>query len=954
MLQRAANNAYSWWWASHIRTKQSKWMDQNLQDMEQQVKAVLKLLDEEGDSFARRAEMYYKRRPELIHFVEESYRAYRALAERYDHLSTELQNANSTIASVFPEQLHFAMEDEDEFGSPKFSKKPLENSKGYSYVPYVPEYSKAHPYLTDNSNGHSYLPYVPHNATGNIASVPNVPNPLFKDAKGSVTSGFKKKQQKIISQKGSISVIPKSGLSIPQGLDAIHRLQKRILALQTEKEFAHSTYESGMAKYWELDNEIQEIHKQLCGLEDEFGEGKAIADDEARILMEVTALKSCRDTLAQLEEKQERSAMEAQIEHKRVKVSREKLNALKKKFHLLNEVNQEKGASDNDDNQKRKEIESLKGKIKKQFEVFFSGTLSVTEMAEKIDELVNNVINLKSTVTSQSILVQRLRIEIDELQGQIEVLEDEKATSIDGKNDVKLKKIREMEGKLNEIQDLSQTVEDKNNNLQIYFTEANCSIDHISEKFDRMMPLPDDKVDEVEKSSSMEVKSSNEKETKTGIELETTTTTTTGTVMVSTSLQGKDTEAAKEHESDATCTNGGVISHETSMASEKCEDSTARASSLTVNTIAKVGIEGDEPNSKQLLSKGIEDKAKDILMEYSLKLRNLNKDTEKKLKEAEANNQNGMFDIMSQLKELKESNAMKDELIRSLQEKLSQTGVGEASSVISEKIVVIETQPAESRVNGGFDVIDAVMQIAKSGTTSEIEDKFRADIDELLEENLDFWYRFSTTFQEVNKFEEQVKDLSAEVLEIEERRKESGDNNENSVKYAPQSDARPLYKHLREVQKELRVWMEKGVMLKEELKERFSSLCEIQEEITRALKASAEDDEFKFTSDQAAKFQGEILNMKQENVRVAIEVQAGLNNVTKLQLEVERNHARLSEKWGISGSKNRQSGQLQCSERRSRVPLSAFLFGGKPKKQRTSILRRMNNGLMRSVNSSKY
>ncbi|KAK8264096.1 hypothetical protein V6Z12_D12G085400 [Gossypium hirsutum] len=125
----------------------------------------------------------------------------------------------------------------------------------------------------------------------------------LKYAKGSVTSGFKKKQHKIISPKGSISVILKSGLSIPQGLDAIHRLQKRILALQTEKEFTRNTYKSGMAKYWELDNEIQEIHKQLCGLEDEFGEGKAIADDEARILMEVTALKSCRDTLAQLEEK---------------------------------------------------------------------------------------------------------------------------------------------------------------------------------------------------------------------------------------------------------------------------------------------------------------------------------------------------------------------------------------------------------------------------------------------------------------------------------------------------------------------------------------------------------------------------------------------------------------------------------------------------------------------------
>ncbi|RWW14766.1 hypothetical protein BHE74_00054743 [Ensete ventricosum] len=31
MLQRAASNAYSWWWASHIRTKQSKWLDCNLQ-----------------------------------------------------------------------------------------------------------------------------------------------------------------------------------------------------------------------------------------------------------------------------------------------------------------------------------------------------------------------------------------------------------------------------------------------------------------------------------------------------------------------------------------------------------------------------------------------------------------------------------------------------------------------------------------------------------------------------------------------------------------------------------------------------------------------------------------------------------------------------------------------------------------------------------------------------------
>jgi hypothetical protein len=34
MLQRAASNAYSWWWASHIRTKQSKWLDNHLQGIQ--------------------------------------------------------------------------------------------------------------------------------------------------------------------------------------------------------------------------------------------------------------------------------------------------------------------------------------------------------------------------------------------------------------------------------------------------------------------------------------------------------------------------------------------------------------------------------------------------------------------------------------------------------------------------------------------------------------------------------------------------------------------------------------------------------------------------------------------------------------------------------------------------------------------------------------------------------
>ncbi|GMP32625.1 hypothetical protein CsSME_00006302 [Camellia sinensis var. sinensis] len=132
MLQRAASNAYSWWWASHIRTKQSKWLDQSLQDMEEKVQTTLKLIQEDGDSFAKRAEMYYKKRPELINFVQESFRAYRALAERYDHISKELQNANNTIASVFPEQVQYEMEEEDDYGPPPVPKNRFEVSLNIS------------------------------------------------------------------------------------------------------------------------------------------------------------------------------------------------------------------------------------------------------------------------------------------------------------------------------------------------------------------------------------------------------------------------------------------------------------------------------------------------------------------------------------------------------------------------------------------------------------------------------------------------------------------------------------------------------------------------------------------------------------------------------------------------------------------------------------------------------
>ncbi|PON94954.1 Protein Networked (NET), actin-binding (NAB) domain containing protein [Trema orientale] len=103
---------YSWWWDSHISPKNSRWLQENLTDMDSKVKQMIKLIEEDADSFARRAEMYYKKRPELMKLVEEFYRAYRALAERYNHATGVIRQAHRTMAEAFPNQVPFALSDE--------------------------------------------------------------------------------------------------------------------------------------------------------------------------------------------------------------------------------------------------------------------------------------------------------------------------------------------------------------------------------------------------------------------------------------------------------------------------------------------------------------------------------------------------------------------------------------------------------------------------------------------------------------------------------------------------------------------------------------------------------------------------------------------------------------------------------------------------------------------------
>ncbi|CAM0957948.1 unnamed protein product [Alopecurus aequalis] len=437
MLQRAASNAYSWWWASHIRTRQSKWLDSNLQDMEDRVKSILLLLGEEADSFAKRAEMYYQRRPEVINSVEEAYRAYRALAERYDHMSGELHKANHTVATAFPEQVQYSMLEEDEDSLPK----------AFTTVD---------------------------------------PRKIHK----STVEGLMKKKKGGKSRRKDGGTSSADPVNKENALTEIIRMQKEILVLQTEKEFIKSSYESGIAKYWDLEKQINDMHEEVCYFQEEFNEGAVIEDDEARALMTATALKSCEDTISKLQEQQKLSFSQAMAELERANVSREKLkNIMKEHGKSLSDSgnsiykNVRNDASTRMDDvysmkQEKMEMEAIVDKIKEYFQK--DADFSVADIAEKIDDIVNKVVDLELMVSSQTAKIDRLCLENTELEKSLQELEEVKAVATSGSGELN-EKLEKAEDDLMRVQYLESSFHAEESIVYSNFAETASSFCDITD-----------------------------------------------------------------------------------------------------------------------------------------------------------------------------------------------------------------------------------------------------------------------------------------------------------------------------------------------------------------------------------------------------------------------------------------------------------------------------------------
>ncbi|OEL26256.1 Protein NETWORKED 2D [Dichanthelium oligosanthes] len=458
MLQRAASNAYSWWWASHIRTTQSKWLDANLQgqfrspllfrlisipphplplplpcdwigldapsaDMENRVKIMLKLLGQEADSFGKRAEMYYRTRPEVISHVEQVYRAYRALVERYDHISKELHKANHTIATACPEEVQYAMlEEEDEGDLPK-----------------------------------AITPINSH-----------------KIHKSTVEEILNRKRQGPSGRNKPASALH---ITTEEAQEEISRLQKAILVLQTEKEYVKSSYESGIARYWEIEKQIADTQEEICLIQDKFDAHAAIHDDEARALMTIAALRSCQGTISRLVRHFEELIRIAAMELEKTKSLRAQLYAMNGNTDTSS---REASSTDTSMNTRAyavtQRILELQPTYEKIDNFFANGSeSSAEEIADNVDELVDKVVNLELRFPKQSAQINQLKQENKNLKNKLDELQDEMALR-DDQSDLNAQ-LKRLEDELSRVQLLERSITEEEVSVNKGFSELfNCII----------------------------------------------------------------------------------------------------------------------------------------------------------------------------------------------------------------------------------------------------------------------------------------------------------------------------------------------------------------------------------------------------------------------------------------------------------------------------------------------
>ncbi|CAL5206989.1 unnamed protein product [Lathyrus oleraceus] len=267
LSQADSRRMYSWWWDSHISPKNSKWLQENITDMDFKVKQMIKLIEEDADSFARRAEMYYKKRPELMKMVEEFYRAYRALAERYDHATGVIRQAHRTMSEAFPNQVPMMITDDMETEP----RTPETRHPSRAFLDSDELEKDAH--VIKRNGAYSEEPYSPLNNTGlrqlNNLSIPRE-HAKFAEGRARRALNFLETEEETSELKnGSQNTkaqVSSESERVAKAEAEISALKKALAKLEDEKEAGLLQYQKSLEKLSNLELEVssaQENYQKL-------------------------------------------------------------------------------------------------------------------------------------------------------------------------------------------------------------------------------------------------------------------------------------------------------------------------------------------------------------------------------------------------------------------------------------------------------------------------------------------------------------------------------------------------------------------------------------------------------------------------------------------------------------------------------------------------------------------
>ncbi|KAL2948659.1 hypothetical protein AAZX31_20G137100 [Glycine max] len=471
LLHSESRRLYSWWWDSHISPKNSKWLQENLTDMDAKVKAMIKLIEEDADSFARRAEMYYKKRPELMKLVEEFYRAYRALAERYDHATGELRQAHKTMAEAFPNLLT--------------DDSPC-SSSGTGPEPHTPEMPHgSHPIraLLDSVD-------LQKDAFG-FSSIQNTlkmnGESLEESANGLSRKGLKQLNeifgfsQLSAEKQNAKAQIHADSEHAQKAESEVQTLKKALEDIQSDKDSIFLQYQKSLEKLCEIERELNEAQKDAGGLDERASK----AEIEIKVLKEALAelkyekdagllqYKQCVERIASLETTLSLAQMDAKGNDERAAKAETEAKNLRKELATLEA---EKDAAHLQYKQCLEKISVLEAKITHAEENSRKLNEQIERTELEVKSLKKNIAELNGEKESVTVLYKQCLQKISTLESEI-LLAQEISERLNREIEIGAEKLKTAEKH-------SDMLETSNRSLQL---EADVLLQKISLKDEKLL-----------------------------------------------------------------------------------------------------------------------------------------------------------------------------------------------------------------------------------------------------------------------------------------------------------------------------------------------------------------------------------------------------------------------------------------------------------------------------------